>query len=110
MKEEEDRISLLPDCLLVDIISRLPYSITCAIRIDEDLIQSILSGSPLMETLELNSCYGAFSRIDITSKSVKNMVFFAYSGYGVLSRLEAKGFVFPPGLRLPDDSDSEKTD
>ncbi|GKB47676.1 F-box/LRR-repeat protein 25-like protein [Tanacetum coccineum] len=150
----------------------------------EDLIQSILSGSPLLETLELNSCYGAFSRIDITSKSVKNLVFFEYSGYDVcsikvnaphiqslttqsyrrlhkfllhdlsslvkvkldykatdeedvedemlkgillrlrhvkelkirkqcllvLSCLEAKGFFFPPGLRLPDDSDSEKTD
>ncbi|GKB47677.1 hypothetical protein Tco_0898430 [Tanacetum coccineum] len=158
-------------------------------RLDEDLIQSILSGSPLLETLKLNSCYGPFSQIDITSKSVKNLVFFAYSGYGICSMeinapriqlltiqsyrrlhkfllhdlsslvkvkldykegyckgtdeedaedemlkgillslshvkelkigkqclpvfscLEAKGFVFPTGLRLPDDSDSRETD
>nr|GEX98093.1 hypothetical protein [Tanacetum cinerariifolium] len=162
-------------------------SLNCSfgiIHIDEDLIQSILSGSPLLETLELNSCYGAFSQIDITSKSIKNFVFFAYPGYGVcsmeinaphiqsltiqsyrwlhkfllhdlsslvkvkldykatneedaedemlkgillsvrhvkelkigkqclqvFSRLEAKGFAFPPGLRLPDDSDSRETD
>ncbi|KAL7584378.1 F-box/LRR-repeat protein 25-like [Lactuca sativa] len=40
-------------------------------HIDEDLIENILSGSPLLETLVLNYCYG-YRRLDITSKSVKN--------------------------------------
>ncbi|GJZ88509.1 F-box protein-like protein [Tanacetum coccineum] len=41
--------------------------------IDENLIQNILSGSPLLETLTLESCEGV-SRLDITSKSVKNLI------------------------------------
>ncbi|GKA09340.1 F-box/LRR-repeat protein 25-like protein [Tanacetum coccineum] len=40
--------------------------------LDEDLIANILSGSPLLETLELVCCYG-FQRIDIANKSVKNL-------------------------------------
>ncbi|GKE36479.1 F-box protein-like protein, partial [Tanacetum coccineum] len=46
-------------------------------KFDEVLIQNILSGSPLLETLELDHCYG-FRRIDITSNSVKNL---AFSGF-----------------------------
>ncbi|GKC50831.1 F-box protein-like protein [Tanacetum coccineum] len=46
-------------------------------KLDEGLIKNILSGSPLLETLELDYCYG-FRRIDITSKSVKNFVFFRH--------------------------------
>ncbi|GKE94864.1 F-box protein-like protein, partial [Tanacetum coccineum] len=45
--------------------------------LSEDLIQNILTGSPLLETLELADCYG-YQRIDITSKSVKNFVFSGY--------------------------------
>ncbi|GKC60631.1 F-box protein-like protein, partial [Tanacetum coccineum] len=48
-------------------------------NLDEALIQNILSGSPLLETLELDHCYG-FRRIDITSKSVKKFVFSGYNG------------------------------
>ncbi|GJT90898.1 F-box protein-like protein [Tanacetum coccineum] len=46
-------------------------------KVDEDLIKNILSGSPVLETLDLRSCYG-YKRLDITSKSVKNLVFAAY--------------------------------
>ncbi|GKD60653.1 F-box protein-like protein [Tanacetum coccineum] len=48
--------------------------------LNEDLIQNILSGCPLLETLELEYCYG-FRRIDITSKSVNNFVFLGYEDY-----------------------------
>ncbi|CAI9287460.1 unnamed protein product [Lactuca saligna] len=47
---------------------------------DEDLIEKILSGSPVLETLELNLCYG-YRRLNITSKSVKNLVIFGYKDY-----------------------------
>nr|GEW39879.1 hypothetical protein [Tanacetum cinerariifolium] len=47
-------------------------SITCGV-LHEDLIQNILSGSPRLETLVLNDC-GGFDRLDITNKSVKNLV------------------------------------
>ncbi|GKC35586.1 hypothetical protein Tco_1047970, partial [Tanacetum coccineum] len=47
---------------------------------DEDLIHNILSGSPILETLNLTYCYG-FKRLDITSKSVKNLVFRGYANY-----------------------------
>ncbi|GJY40724.1 ribonuclease H-like domain-containing protein [Tanacetum coccineum] len=47
-------------------------------NLDEDMIGKILSGSPCLETLELNECYG-YKRIDITSKSVKNLVFSEYN-------------------------------
>lgn len=43
-------------------------------EIEEHSIKNILSGSPLLETLMLHGCYG-FERIDITTKSVKNLVF-----------------------------------
>nr|GEZ42944.1 hypothetical protein [Tanacetum cinerariifolium] len=39
--------------------------------LDEDMIEKILSGSPCLESLELNECYG-YRQIDIISKSVKN--------------------------------------
>nr|GEV28493.1 hypothetical protein [Tanacetum cinerariifolium] len=47
-------------------------------KLDEDMIGKLLSGSPCLETLELNECYG-YKRIDITSKSVKNLVFSQYN-------------------------------
>ncbi|GJU53360.1 F-box/LRR-repeat protein 25-like protein [Tanacetum coccineum] len=40
---------------------------------DEDLFQNILSGTPVLETLALESCCG-FELIDITNESVKNFV------------------------------------
>lgn len=46
-------------------------------KLDEDLIQNIFSGSPVLETLELNYCYG-FRRLEISSHSVKNLVFSGY--------------------------------
>ncbi|GJS62001.1 ribonuclease H-like domain-containing protein [Tanacetum coccineum] len=47
-------------------------------KLDEDSIGKILSQSPCLETLELYNCHGV-RRIDVTSNSVKNLVF---SGYG----------------------------
>ncbi|KAL8236102.1 hypothetical protein R6Q59_017183 [Mikania micrantha] len=44
------------------------------VNLDEDLIENILSGSPVLETLVLNECFG-FRRLNITSKSVKKLVF-----------------------------------
>lgn len=52
----------------------------CA-TLDEDMIEKILSGSPCLETLKLKDCYG-YRRIDITSKSVKNLVFSGYNSDG----------------------------
>ncbi|GJW91507.1 F-box protein-like protein [Tanacetum coccineum] len=46
-------------------------------KLNEVLIQTILSGSPLLETLELSNCYG-YKRLNITSKSVKNLLFTGY--------------------------------
>ncbi|KAL7593824.1 F-box/LRR-repeat protein At5g02910 [Lactuca sativa] len=46
-------------------------------KLDEDLIENILLWSPLLETLELGECYG-YKRLDITSKSLKNLVFTGY--------------------------------
>ncbi|GKC48537.1 F-box/LRR-repeat protein 25-like protein [Tanacetum coccineum] len=43
-------------------------------KLDNNLIQNILSGSPLLETFKLEICYG-FTRLDIPSKSFKNLVF-----------------------------------
>ncbi|GKC14159.1 putative F-box/LRR-repeat protein [Tanacetum coccineum] len=41
--------------------------------LDDYHLKNILSGTPRLETFELNDCYG-FSRIAILSKSVKNFV------------------------------------
>lgn len=46
-------------------------------NLDEDLIENILSGSPVLETLVLDNCYG-YRRLNVTSKSVKNLVFSGY--------------------------------
>lgn len=44
-------------------------------KMDEDLIHNILSGTPVLETLELSLCRGyGYRRIDINSKSVKNLL------------------------------------
>ncbi|KAL7583739.1 putative F-box/LRR-repeat protein At3g28410 [Lactuca sativa] len=48
--------------------------------LDEDLIENILSGSPVLETLILDNCYG-YNRLDITSKSVKNLVLRGYEDF-----------------------------
>ncbi|GJX89844.1 ribonuclease H-like domain-containing protein [Tanacetum coccineum] len=45
--------------------------------LDEEVIADILSGSPCLETLQLDYCHG-FSSINVTSKSVKNLVFSTY--------------------------------
>ncbi|XP_076904983.1 F-box protein At5g03100-like [Bidens hawaiensis] len=46
-------------------------------NLDEGLIENVLSGSPVLETLVLDHCYG-YQRLDITSKSVKRLVFSGY--------------------------------
>ncbi|XP_071697141.1 F-box protein At5g03100-like [Rutidosis leptorrhynchoides] len=43
-------------------------------KLDEGLIENILCGSPLLETLKLEDCYG-YRQVNISSKSVKNLVF-----------------------------------
>ena len=50
------------------------------VKLDEGLVQSILIGCPVLEILELKKCYG-YKRLDITSKSVKNLVLSGYGGY-----------------------------
>ncbi|CAH1448568.1 unnamed protein product [Lactuca virosa] len=50
----------------------------CFAYLDEDLIENILSGSPVLETLVLRYCHG-YRHLDITSKSVKNLVFHGYN-------------------------------
>nr|XP_043609289.1 putative F-box protein At1g49610 [Erigeron canadensis] len=47
-------------------------------RLDHDLIEDILSGSPVLDTLRLVDCYG-YLWINVTSKSVKNLVFHGYN-------------------------------
>nr|GEY36360.1 hypothetical protein [Tanacetum cinerariifolium] len=51
-------------------------------ELDEYSIGKILSESPCLETFQLNDCCG-FTRIDVTSKSIKNLVL-SYSGYLVV--------------------------
>nr|XP_043628645.1 F-box/LRR-repeat protein 25-like [Erigeron canadensis] len=51
-------------------------------KVVEDLIAIILSGSPLLDTLTLDYCYG-YSLLNITSKSVKNLVLCGYNDYMV---------------------------
>ncbi|KAL7599538.1 hypothetical protein Lser_V15G25890 [Lactuca serriola] len=48
--------------------------------LDEELIENILSGSPVLETLELDLCYG-YRRLNITSQSLKNLVISKYWTY-----------------------------
>nr|GEV57502.1 hypothetical protein [Tanacetum cinerariifolium] len=54
---------------------------------DDDMIEKILSESPCLESLELKNCYG-YRRIDVTSKSVKKLVFFKYNSYREISTYE----------------------
>ncbi|XP_071714767.1 F-box protein At5g03100-like [Rutidosis leptorrhynchoides] len=56
-------------------LTRLSLSHT---ELDEDMIENILSGCPVLETFELGYCNG-YTLLDITSKSVKNLVI---TGYG----------------------------
>nr|KAJ0204205.1 hypothetical protein LSAT_V11C500284120 [Lactuca sativa] len=50
--------------------------------LDEDLIENILSGSPVLETLELEDCFG-YRRLNITSKSVKKLVISGYKDFNI---------------------------
>ncbi|GJT97266.1 F-box protein-like protein [Tanacetum coccineum] len=50
-------------------------------KLKEGLVQNILSGRPVLETLELRDYYG-FRQIDIASKSVKNLVLYGFSNLG----------------------------
>ncbi|GJV81808.1 ribonuclease H-like domain-containing protein [Tanacetum coccineum] len=47
------------------------------VTLDEDMIGKILSRSLCLESLELNDCLG-YKRIDVTSRSVKKLVFSDY--------------------------------
>ncbi|CAI9292819.1 unnamed protein product [Lactuca saligna] len=49
-------------------------------NLDEDLIENILSGSPVLETLVLDYCED-YRRLNITSKSLKNLVLSGYIDY-----------------------------
>ncbi|GKC71311.1 ribonuclease H-like domain-containing protein [Tanacetum coccineum] len=59
---------------------RLKCLCLSCVTLNEDMIEKILSGSPCLESLELNECYG-YRRIDIISKIVKKFVFSAYNFY-----------------------------
>ncbi|GKC34705.1 ribonuclease H-like domain-containing protein [Tanacetum coccineum] len=48
------------------------------VRLDEDMIENIFSGTPCLECLEFEECYG-YRRIDITSKSLMMFRFNTYS-------------------------------
>ncbi|GKB19121.1 thiamine thiazole synthase, chloroplastic-like protein [Tanacetum coccineum] len=50
--------------------------LSCA-TLGEDMVEKILSGSPCLESLELQNCHG-YRRIDVTSRSVKKLVFSDY--------------------------------
>ncbi|GKC82652.1 thiamine thiazole synthase, chloroplastic-like protein, partial [Tanacetum coccineum] len=72
----------LSDCLFYPpngAISWERLKCLCLFRgtLDEDMIEKILSGSPCLTSLELGHCYG-YRRIDVTSKSVKKLVFSGY--------------------------------
>ncbi|GJZ61698.1 F-box protein-like protein [Tanacetum coccineum] len=57
--------------------NRLRTLCNSQIKLDEGVIENILSGSPLLEAFELQYCYG-YKRLDITSKSLENLVFSGY--------------------------------
>ncbi|GKE15056.1 F-box protein-like protein [Tanacetum coccineum] len=44
------------------------------VELNENLIQNILSGSPLLQTFKLIDCYGRLEELNITSESVQNFV------------------------------------
>nr|GEV66763.1 hypothetical protein [Tanacetum cinerariifolium] len=50
------------------------------VNLNENIIENILSGSPCLESLKLKDCY-RYRRIDVTSKSVKKLVFSGYFSY-----------------------------
>nr|GEW96797.1 F-box/LRR-repeat protein 25-like [Tanacetum cinerariifolium] len=62
---------------------RLKCLCLCCVTLDEDMIEKILSGSPCLEFLELKICFG-YRWIDVTSKSVKKLVFSRYNSYSKL--------------------------
>nr|GEV69748.1 hypothetical protein [Tanacetum cinerariifolium] len=93
-------------------------------KLDEDLIQNILSGSPVLETLELNYCYGFMYETDdylingfheeeyindmteeeemlkgfvLNLRHVKELKL-GFACFEVLSRVEAKGFELPSNI------------
>ncbi|KAL7592118.1 hypothetical protein Lser_V15G32389 [Lactuca serriola] len=70
------------DCCILNPTMRISWKILKSLcisneKLDEDLIENILSGSPVLETLQLCHCYG-YRRLDITSKSIKDLVFSGY--------------------------------
>ncbi|GJX87481.1 hypothetical protein Tco_0339495 [Tanacetum coccineum] len=68
-------VILLTKGVLVGI--RLEYLCLSCVIVDDNMIGKIISGSPCLESLELNDCHG-FKRIDVTSKCVKKLVFSEY--------------------------------
>nr|GEZ08698.1 RNA-directed DNA polymerase, eukaryota [Tanacetum cinerariifolium] len=68
---------------------RLKCLCLCCVTLDEDMIEKILSGSPCLESLELNICFG-YRWIDVTSKSVKKL----FSKYNSYSKLVLRELVF----------------
>ncbi|GJX69129.1 thiamine thiazole synthase, chloroplastic-like protein [Tanacetum coccineum] len=56
---------------------RLECLCLSCVTLDEYMIEKILSGSPCLESLELDDCHG-YRRIDVTSRSVKKLVFSDY--------------------------------
>ncbi|GJU12036.1 hypothetical protein Tco_1134432 [Tanacetum coccineum] len=70
-------------------------------RFDDDLFRSIISGSLVLETLVLDSCYG-FEVLDISNDSVKNFVICGYSSEMDTLRINAPHI---ESLRIKSDFD-----
>ncbi|GKA05685.1 LysM domain receptor-like kinase 3, partial [Tanacetum coccineum] len=68
---------------------------------DDDLFRSIISGSLVLETLVLDSCYG-FEVLDISNDSVKNFVICGYSSEMDTLRINAPHI---ESLRIKSDFD-----
>ncbi|GJX56061.1 hypothetical protein Tco_0285958 [Tanacetum coccineum] len=66
---------------------------------DEDMIKKILPGSPCLESLELNDCYG-YRWIDITLKSVKKLVFSGYNSNYEIDRYE-EAYIYCVRINAP---------
>ncbi|GJY24679.1 thiamine thiazole synthase, chloroplastic-like protein [Tanacetum coccineum] len=75
--EDVDLCLWLRDAGVGEDWERLEWLCLSRVTLDEDMIEKILSGSPCLESLEMKDCHG-YRRIDVTSRSVKKLVFSDY--------------------------------
>ncbi|GJW97770.1 hypothetical protein Tco_0179578 [Tanacetum coccineum] len=93
--EEEDRISELQDCLLIDIISRLPQTKE-AIRTVEAMLDYHKGGH--YETTHREEKEEMFKGFILKLRNVKELTIGCYC-QKVFSRLKAKGLIFPSNIK-----------